>query len=99
MVNQSSHNLWIGLIDQGKEGVYRLVNGTLYDAFDKSKAALYYWEGNEPNNKDNQDCAHFWHTTGGLGDDGCNDYTNLDGKDGRDVHGLCEIKSYNCLDE
>ena len=97
MVSKSPHNLWVGLSDLGKEGSYRLMNGTKYDPGNKSIKALYYWEDNEPNGEEVANCVHYWHTNNGFADTPC-DY-DVEGGGARDHHGLCEIKNYNCLDE
>ena len=91
MVSRSPFNLWAGLSDHGKEGSYRLMDGTSYDPGDRNVTALYYWERNEPNNGANANCVHYWHPIDGFADTRCDTYELR----GLDFHGLCEIKSYN----
>ena len=95
IVDKTPHNLWVGLSDLGKEGSYRLVNGTKHDPADRSVKALYYWEGKEPNAGYDGNCVHYWKVNNGFADSDCSWYNYK----GLDFHGLCEIKSYNCLDD
>ena len=95
IVNKSPYNLWVGLSDLGKEDSFRLINGTKYDPGDRSVNALYYWEESEPNAGYDGNCVHYWKVNNGYADSDCSWYNYK----GLDFHGLCEIKSYNCLDE
>ena len=95
MVSNSPYHLWVGLSDHGKEGVFRMMNGTKYDPSDKSVSALYYWEGSEPNNGRTANCVQYWHINNGFADSFC----HYEEYEDRYFHGLCEIKSYNCLEE
>ena len=95
MVSKSPYNLWVGLTDLGKEGSFRLMNGTRYDPGDRSVNALYYWEGAEPNNGAKANCVHYFREIDGFADTPCDVYVYVSG----DFHGLCEIKSYNCLEK
>merc|ERR1712002_267705 len=97
MVSGSPYHLWVGLSDLGKEGSFRLMNGTSYDAGDRSVKALYYWERNEPNGGDIDNCVHYYRNIDGFADTPCDTY--VFSSEGIDFHGLCEIKSYNCLEE
>ena len=85
----------MGLSDHGKEGSFRLMNGTRYDPGDRSVTALYYWERYEPNNGAGANCVHYYRSNGGFADSPCDLYVYEEVY----FHGLCEIKSYNCLEE
>ena len=104
LVNANIDNklLWIGMNDRGKEGNFRLLNGTAYDVTETSQPALYMWEKGEPNNQPgssdisglDEDCVH---VGGGLA---LNDYPcNMDywiHDTSILLYGLCEIKVLDC---
>ena len=89
-------HLWIGANDNGKEGTFRLLNGT---KFQPNRETLYDWSYNNPNNSDGvQDCVHiFLRESIGLNDMDCGRTKGTEG-DGIEFRGLCEIKHYqNCI--
>ena len=86
-------NFWIGADDLGREGSFRMLNGTKFEVDHNS---LYGWYGNNPDDTSgNEDCVHIWTTYDGINDMPCTWVYNA-GNDGKDFHGLCEIPLYNC---
>ena len=89
MVQNTKVNLWVGANDLSKEGDFRLINGM---KFEVDSDSLYGWDG-APNDDHGEDCVHIYYQ-GGYNDADCDDDSN----DGRDIHGLCEIKTpANCI--
>ena len=70
-----------------------MLNGT---KFEVDHDSLYDWYENNPDDTyGTEDCVHIWTTHNGLNDLTCSWYNNA-AKDGKDIHGLCEIPKYNC---
>ena len=94
IARDDNKNFWIGANDLGREGSYRMVNGTVFEINSRS---LYRWGDGKPDNCcGGEDCLHIWTTRGGINDAGCTVYANV-GADGKYMHGICEIpKLKNC---
>ncbi|XP_077118196.1 hepatic lectin-like [Ranitomeya variabilis] len=70
-----SKRYWIGLNDIDEEDEWEWIDGTDYET------SYQYWKKGEPNNNDDEDCAHLW-TFGEWNDVPC-DYK---------AYGICEKK-------
>jgi len=83
----SRQAVWIGYTDMDQEGQWKLMDGELHDAGDRSRESLYYWKSGQPNG--NGDCAHFWLTSNqySLNDISCSTTAYSSWK----FYGLCEI--------
>ena len=91
---ETGKNFWIGADDLGREGTFRMLNGT---KFEVGRNSLYDWYTNNPDNNNGiEDCVHIWTTHNSLNDADCTRYDNYD-RDGKDFHGLCEIPEFRCI--
>ena len=86
----SRQAIWVGYTDVDREGQWKLVDGELYDAGDRSQESLYYWMNGQPNNyRGSEDCANVWLYNGqaSLNDIGCFKNAHSSWK----FYGLCEV--------
>ena len=90
----------MGFHDKEEIGVFRLINGTLYDPTNENPDHLYNWDVavNQPTLEADQRCGCIHrakdHDTFGMHDCNCsivNPYDKIK------YYGLCEIKLNSCL--
>ena len=88
-------HLWIGADDIGREGTFRILNGT---RFEPSNGTLYDWGSDEPSNQGGvEHCVHVFEDAGTLNDLSCDRVVGI-GNDGIPMRGLCEVKRHqNCI--
>jgi len=91
---------WMGFHDKEENGVFRLLNGTLYDPTNENPDHLYNWDvaTKQPTLEADQTCGCIYrfkdHDTFGMHDCGC---TIVNPYDDVMYYGLCEIKNNKCL--
>ena len=91
-------DLWVGIDDRGREGDFRLINGTKFNPGDRDQDSLYYWDDTpsmiQPDNSGNEDCVQVQNRHGliSYNDDKCSDSNYM-----KPLYGLCEIKRYTCF--
>nr|KAI8731435.1 C-type lectin domain family 4 member M-like [Biomphalaria glabrata] len=61
-------NIWVGLDDIATEGTWKWHDGSILPKW--SYQPTYFSDG-QPNNFDNQDCAHYWQKETYLADNVC----------------------------
>ena len=86
MVTRDGRDLYVGLNDKAEEGIWRFpTDGTRFDpTYDGS---VFKWDSGEPNNsKGDEHCAYV-RSNQQLNDGYCSGY----------IHGLCEVKYYDCI--
>jgi len=82
----SKQAVWIGYTDVDQEGEWKLMDGELYDAGDRSEESIYYWGRGAPNNWQGiQHCAMV--DQGSLNDVECSKSAH----GSRKLYGLCEV--------
>ena len=92
-------DFWVGIDDKGREGEYRLLNGTKFNPGDRNQDGLYYWDNTsghqQPDNaKGRENCVLIQDKYGlvSYNDDDCSDREYK-----KPFHGLCEFKHYTCF--
>ena len=77
-------DLWVGLSDAGKEGVWRFLDGSKYDPSTEQQPA---WGWGVVANRDIYNCAYVYAPSGVRMTDQACDYP---------LYGLCEIITQSC---
>ena len=87
-------NFWVGINDRGKEGDYRLINGTKFNPGDRNQDSLYYWDDPQPDNAGNEDCVLIQDAHGLIS---YSDFECSGRVYQKPFYGLCELKHYTCF--
>ena len=92
-------DFWVGIDDRGREGDFRLINGTKFNPGDRDLDSLYYWDDTpsmiQPDNGGGDENCVVVHSLHGLvsyNDEQC--YVDYSVKP---IFGLCNIKHYTCF--